>query len=207
MEGCVNQFYLFLFIVQKILYCLRTHSVSSNCIFMNLYHIQLYIWQVIFPVDEKTFLGQDLHLLESMEFNQKVKPVQEIIEGIEWQGLDPDLLTRSIIHTLTVFPFFCALSLVCQTKTLNSISQSLSLFLIFCSFQFLASKASLVAHLKTVLMNPRPRPLIYLWVHILFLFLVDVILAAYLLIDKKYWLYAFSRLIIPQNFFLIPCMF
>lgn len=77
---------------------------------------------MIFPVDEKTFLGQDLHLLESMEFSQKVKPVQEIIEGIEWQGLDPDLLTRSIIHTLTVSPFFCALSLVCQTKTLNSIS-------------------------------------------------------------------------------------
>lgn len=44
MEGCVNQFYLFLLIVQKILYYLRTHSVSSNCIFMNLYHIQLYIW-------------------------------------------------------------------------------------------------------------------------------------------------------------------
>ncbi|KAL0801520.1 hypothetical protein Bca101_056696 [Brassica carinata] len=49
--------------------------------------------RVIFPVDEKTFMGHDLHLLESMEFNQRVKPVQEIIEGIEWQGVDPDLLT------------------------------------------------------------------------------------------------------------------
>ncbi|KAH0875649.1 hypothetical protein HID58_073011 [Brassica napus] len=49
--------------------------------------------RVIFPVDERTFMGHDLHLLESMEFNQRVKPVQEIIEGIEWQGVDPDLLT------------------------------------------------------------------------------------------------------------------
>ncbi|XP_013591506.1 PREDICTED: UDP-glucose:glycoprotein glucosyltransferase isoform X2 [Brassica oleracea var. oleracea] len=49
--------------------------------------------RVIFPVDERTFMGHDLHLLESMEINQRVKPVQEIIEGIEWQGVDPDLLT------------------------------------------------------------------------------------------------------------------
>jgi len=61
---------------------------------------------VIFPVDERTFLGQDLHLLESMEFNQRVKPVQEIIEGIEWQDVDPDLLTRSLDSCFNCFFLF-----------------------------------------------------------------------------------------------------
>lgn len=58
---------------------------------------------MIFPVDERTFLGQDLHLLESMEFNQRVKPVQEIIEGIEWEDVDPDLLTRSLVSCYNCF--------------------------------------------------------------------------------------------------------
>lgn len=59
--------------------------------------------RVIFPVDERTFLGQDLHLLESMEFNQRVKPVQEIIEGIEWQDVDPDLLTSKYFSDVFMF--------------------------------------------------------------------------------------------------------
>ncbi|CAH2066725.1 unnamed protein product [Thlaspi arvense] len=59
--------------------------------------------RVIFPVDERTFLGHDLDLLESMEFNQRVKPVQEIIEGIEWQGVDPDLLTSKYFSDVFMF--------------------------------------------------------------------------------------------------------
>lgn len=65
-------------------------------------------------------MGHDLHLLESMEFNQRVKPVQEIIEGIEWQGVDPDLLTRYLFSCFSCFSFPCAHSLVYQTKASKS---------------------------------------------------------------------------------------
>jgi hypothetical protein len=42
-----------------------------------------------------SFLGDDLRLLESVEFDTKVKHIFEIIEGVEkWAGVDPDELTR-----------------------------------------------------------------------------------------------------------------
>lgn len=44
-----------------------------------------------------TFLSHDLNLLENLEFNQRVKHLFEIIEDIEWKGLDPDILTSKFI--------------------------------------------------------------------------------------------------------------
>lgn len=44
--------------------------------------------------DDITFLSHDLHLLESLEFKQRIKHVAEIIEEIKWEDIDPDMLTR-----------------------------------------------------------------------------------------------------------------
>jgi hypothetical protein len=50
----------------------------------------------MFPGDEGTFLSHDLHLLETMEFKQRVKHIGEIIEEVQWQDVDPDMLTRFV---------------------------------------------------------------------------------------------------------------
>ncbi|KAL0384582.1 UNVERIFIED_CONTAM: UDP-glucose:glycoprotein glucosyltransferase [Sesamum radiatum] len=50
--------------------------------------------RVIRLSDGSTFLNHDLHLLESLEFKQRIKHIAEIVEDIEWEDVDPDLLTR-----------------------------------------------------------------------------------------------------------------
>ncbi|KAK6156984.1 hypothetical protein DH2020_011232 [Rehmannia glutinosa] len=50
--------------------------------------------RVIRLFDGSTFLSHDLHLLESLEFKQRIKHIAEIIEDIKWEGVDPDMLTR-----------------------------------------------------------------------------------------------------------------
>lgn len=57
-----------------------------------------YVLQVIRLSDDITFLSHDLHLLESLEFKQRIKHVAEIIEEIKWEGVDPDMLTRYTVH-------------------------------------------------------------------------------------------------------------
>lgn len=52
--------------------------------------------QVVRLFDGSTFLSHDLHLLESLEFKQRIKHIAEIIEEIKWEGIDPDVLTRYI---------------------------------------------------------------------------------------------------------------
>ena len=54
----------------------------------------------MFPGDEGTFLSHDLHLLETMEFKQRVKHIGEIIEEVQWQDVDPDMLTRFVCFML-----------------------------------------------------------------------------------------------------------
>ncbi|XP_054800106.1 UDP-glucose:glycoprotein glucosyltransferase isoform X1 [Prosopis cineraria] len=51
--------------------------------------------RVTYPIDESTFLSDDLHLLESVEFKQRTKHILEIIEEVKWQDIDPDLMTSS----------------------------------------------------------------------------------------------------------------
>lgn len=63
--------------------------------------IDLCIWQVMFPIDANSFLSDDLALLESMEFKQRIKYILEIIEEVNWEHVDPDLLTRSLLVPLT----------------------------------------------------------------------------------------------------------
>lgn len=46
--------------------------------------------------NEETFLTHDLNLLESVEFKQRIKHIAEIIEEVQWQDIDPDVLTRFV---------------------------------------------------------------------------------------------------------------
>ncbi|KAL8535987.1 hypothetical protein ACS0TY_011576 [Phlomoides rotata] len=58
--------------------------------------------RVILLSDGNTFLSHDLHLLESLEFKQRIKHVAEIIEDINWEDLDPDLLTSKFISDIVM---------------------------------------------------------------------------------------------------------
>ncbi|XP_043704312.1 UDP-glucose:glycoprotein glucosyltransferase [Telopea speciosissima] len=48
----------------------------------------------------RTFVSHDLGLLESLEFDQRTKHIMEIIGGVEWQDVDPDILTSQYISDL-----------------------------------------------------------------------------------------------------------
>ncbi|KAJ4966264.1 hypothetical protein NE237_018113 [Protea cynaroides] len=51
----------------------------------------------------RTFVSHDLGLLESLEFDQRTKHIMEIIEEVEWQDVDPDILTSQFISDLIMF--------------------------------------------------------------------------------------------------------
>lgn len=149
---------------------------------------------MIFPVDERTFLGQDLHLLESMEFNQRVKPVQEIIEGIEWQGVDPDLLTRSLVSCFNCF----SLPLCAQFSLPNQNFKQIFVVVMLVLFNFVFLlvlgvqsffSCTIYGSLKFELMIPWPYASDFL-VHILFFFLPNVALSVYLLVGTILALYS-----------------
>ncbi|MBA0572609.1 hypothetical protein Golob_002937 [Gossypium lobatum] len=54
----------------------------------------------ITSLDAGVFLGDDLHLLESVEFNHRIKHIVEIVEEVSWHGIDPDMLTRLVCFLL-----------------------------------------------------------------------------------------------------------
>lgn len=58
--------------------------------------------RVLFPIED-TFLSDDLRLLESLEFKQRIKYIKEIIEEVEWQDIDPDLLTSKFFSDVIMF--------------------------------------------------------------------------------------------------------
>lgn len=50
--------------------------------------------RIISPIGG-SFLRDDLGLLESVEYEQRIKHILEIIEDVEWEGVDPDNLTSN----------------------------------------------------------------------------------------------------------------
>lgn len=60
----------------------------------------------MFPIDTNSFLSDDLSLLESMEFKQRIKYILEIIEEVKWEDVDPDLLTRLLLALCQKFDSF-----------------------------------------------------------------------------------------------------
>ncbi|XP_022726085.1 UDP-glucose:glycoprotein glucosyltransferase-like isoform X2 [Durio zibethinus] len=54
-------------------------------------------------LDAGVFLSHDLHLLESVEFKHRIKHIVEIIEEVNWQGIDPDMLTSKYISDIIMF--------------------------------------------------------------------------------------------------------
>ncbi|PIN18202.1 UDP-glucose:glycoprotein glucosyltransferase [Handroanthus impetiginosus] len=58
--------------------------------------------RVISLLDASTFLSHDLHLLESLEFKQRIKHIAEITEDIKWEDVDPDMLTSKFISDIVM---------------------------------------------------------------------------------------------------------
>ncbi|KAJ9158912.1 hypothetical protein P3X46_024455 [Hevea brasiliensis] len=52
--------------------------------------------------NEGTFLSHDLNLLESLEFKQRIKHIAEIIEEVQWQDIDPDVLTSKFVSDIVM---------------------------------------------------------------------------------------------------------
>ncbi|KAH7387951.1 hypothetical protein KP509_16G050200 [Ceratopteris richardii] len=50
--------------------------------------------------NNKGFVAEDFILLEQVEFDRRVKPVNDIIETIEWEGIDPDQLTSEFLSSV-----------------------------------------------------------------------------------------------------------
>ncbi|KAI5067704.1 hypothetical protein GOP47_0018232 [Adiantum capillus-veneris] len=46
------------------------------------------------------FVAEDFVLLEAVEFDRRVKPVSDIIENVEWEGIDPDDLTADFLSSV-----------------------------------------------------------------------------------------------------------
>ncbi|KAK8564297.1 hypothetical protein V6N12_036423 [Hibiscus sabdariffa] len=54
-------------------------------------------------LDAGVFLGDDLHLLESVEFKHRIKHIAEIVEEVNWHGIDPDMLTSKYVSDVIMF--------------------------------------------------------------------------------------------------------
>ncbi|OVA04288.1 Glycosyl transferase [Macleaya cordata] len=59
--------------------------------------------RVVLPTQGSTFLRHDLDLLESVEFDQRIKHVMEVIEEVDWEDIDPDILTSKFLSDLIMF--------------------------------------------------------------------------------------------------------
>ncbi|TYJ03442.1 hypothetical protein E1A91_A12G028100v1 [Gossypium mustelinum] len=55
------------------------------------------------PLGASVFLSDDLHLLESVEFKHRINHIVEIIEEVNWQDVDPDMLTSKYISDVIMF--------------------------------------------------------------------------------------------------------
>ncbi|TKY60158.1 UDP-glucose:glycoprotein glucosyltransferase [Spatholobus suberectus] len=80
--------------MQNSLYRVLGLDSSVNAVFTN--------GRVTYPIDESSFLSADLHLLESIEFEQRTKHIVEIIEEVEWHDVDPDMLTSKFISDIVM---------------------------------------------------------------------------------------------------------
>ncbi|KAM6554272.1 hypothetical protein CsatB_015034 [Cannabis sativa] len=58
--------------------------------------------RVTLSVDGSMFLSHDMHLLEALEFKQRIKHIVEIIEEIKWHDVDPDTLTSKFISDIAM---------------------------------------------------------------------------------------------------------
>ncbi|KAK9110137.1 hypothetical protein Sjap_018197 [Stephania japonica] len=59
--------------------------------------------RVMAPMEGSSFLSHDFSLLESVEYEQRIKHLAEIIEGVEWHDIDPDALTSKFLSDLVMF--------------------------------------------------------------------------------------------------------
>lgn len=54
----------------------------------------------VFILNQKeSFVAEDFLLLESVEYDRRAKPVAEVIEVVEWEGIEPDDLTSDFLSS------------------------------------------------------------------------------------------------------------
>ncbi|CAI9304355.1 unnamed protein product [Lactuca saligna] len=56
--------------------------------------------RVVRLTDDATFLSQDLHLLEALEYKQRTKHIADIIEEVTWENVDPDTLMSKFMSDI-----------------------------------------------------------------------------------------------------------
>ncbi|ONK57353.1 uncharacterized protein A4U43_C10F19220 [Asparagus officinalis] len=56
--------------------------------------------KVLIPIGVTSFLSDDFSLLESVEYDQRIKYISEIIEEVDWKDIDPDDLTSKFYSDL-----------------------------------------------------------------------------------------------------------
>lgn len=56
----------------------------------------LFVFEMQIFVQEKNqyFVKEDFTLLEYVEYEKRVKQIEELVEKVEWLGTEPDELTR-----------------------------------------------------------------------------------------------------------------
>lgn len=58
--------------------------------------------QVFIQEEGKYFVAEDFVLLETVEYDKRVKPVEELVEKIEWESVEPDDLTSEFLSTVVM---------------------------------------------------------------------------------------------------------
>ncbi|KAJ7513700.1 hypothetical protein O6H91_23G011200 [Diphasiastrum complanatum] len=82
----------------------------------------------VFVQHEETFVAEDFNLLETMEYQRRTKPIEEIIEDVQWDGIEPDEITRS--HSAINVKTLGLTSLMCSeflSDVIMGVSSSLAL--------------------------------------------------------------------------------
>lgn len=56
--------------------------------------------KIFMQSSKRGFVAEDFVLLEAVEYDRRVKPVSDIIENVEWEGIDPDDLTSDFLSSV-----------------------------------------------------------------------------------------------------------
>lgn len=95
------------------------------------------MWQIT-SLDAGVFLGDDLHLLESVEFNHRIKHIVEIVGEVSWHGIDPDMLTRFVCFLLLLLVIFFVIYMLKPAYTVwaHIVIWGIILLRLLCSYPF-----------------------------------------------------------------------
>ncbi|KAL9256883.1 UDP-glucose:glycoprotein glucosyltransferase-like protein [Drosera capensis] len=83
-------------------YGLPSNVYRSALVEFSVVDMMNYLNKLIQLDENSTFISHDLHLLELLEFNQRIKHVVDIIEDVSWDDMDPDSLTSEFLSDVVL---------------------------------------------------------------------------------------------------------